>query len=221
MSEQEQSEPPAQDIWDAKLRIMEQVGYVRKTGRIKKKDTGAVLYTFAGEGDLLRAIRPLLVEEAVTMTCVGIDAWPGAPTQLVRAKYHFVFRHQPSKTEDMVFVLGEGGDGGDKCCPKANTIAAKYALRIWLQIETGDDPDRQVQDGRDGAKKQADKPPAKESTSFEKAKAAIKKAPDVKTLDRFLAAAAGKGYSEAETKELEGIYVDRKNSLGGRTEAAK
>lgn len=202
---------PARTIGEAKMRIMNAVAYVKKTGEVKKRGESKALYTFASEGDLLRALRGEMIAHGVTCRPSGIEPWPGpCPSNLVRAKYTFTFKHEPSGTEEECFVLGEGGDSGDKCCPKANTIAMKYALRLYFQIETGDDPDRDVQ----RVQHEAERAP---SASFTAAKNALLKATNVDMLTRYKTAYTTRGdFGPDEITQLDAFFTERWNSLGGR-----
>ncbi len=131
------------DIYQALNAVMGQVGYVQKT------DGGGLRYSFVGEAELIKAIRPAFVEHGIvvhpsTMTNVITDSYTtknGAVMNRTIASMVYRFAHAPSGTFIDVAVNGEGADGGDKSSNKALTGAFKYALRQTLMIETGDDPD--------------------------------------------------------------------------------
>lgn len=138
------SEPvAANNIGAAKIRIMRDAPYIQKT---KAKDLN---YTFAGEAAIIEKLHELFVREGVHITPIDIEVLfkeeyktrSGAVMNrmIIRGKYRF--SHVASGTADEVVVLGEGADAGDKATPKALTGAYKYALREWLLIQTGDDPD--------------------------------------------------------------------------------
>jgi hypothetical protein len=140
-------------IHKALLEVMNEVGYVQKTG---KMDFGNTKYSYAGEVDLIKALRPALVKAGITFRCSGIDVincddfitykeWNGKTTESLNhrflAKYTFAFTHAESDTSIDAFAVGDGMDSGDKASYKAATGALKYALRQTFIIETGDDPD--------------------------------------------------------------------------------
>ncbi len=131
------------DIYQALNAVMKVVGYVQKT------DGGGLRYSFVGEAELIKAIRPAFVEHGIvvhpsTMTNVITDSYTtknGATMNRTITSLVYRFAHAPSGTFIDVAVNGEGADVGDKSSNKALTGAFKYALRQTLMIETGDDPD--------------------------------------------------------------------------------
>lgn len=136
------------NIHEAIAAVMAEVGYVEKQSK------PGLNYTYAGEAALIAAVRPAMVEHAITMAVVEIndvkrEEHPtrngGTMTHTVlRARIAFI--HAPSKDTLVVEALGEGADVGDKSASKAMTGAYKYALRQTFCIETGDDPDSQSSD---------------------------------------------------------------------------
>jgi hypothetical protein len=140
-------------IHKALLEVMNEVGYVQKTG---KMEFGKTKYSYAGEVDLIKAVRPALVRAGITFRCSGVDVinsddfttykeWNGNTTESLNhrflAKYTFTFTHAESDTHIDSYAVGDGMDSGDKASYKAATGALKYALRQTFIIETGDDPD--------------------------------------------------------------------------------
>lgn len=141
------------NIGEAFLAIMSEVGYVQKTGFNKSQN-----YKFAGERQLIEALRPALLKHHVI--CVPSEA-TSKVDQIVTESviidgkviekekktfrtvidYTFVYTHVPSQTHIQVAVVGEGVDMGDKSAYKAATGALKYALRQPFLIETGDEPE--------------------------------------------------------------------------------
>ena len=137
------------NIYQAMNEVMKQVGYVRKAGKV---GSGSYGYSYAGEKDFIKTLRPALVDS-------GIVVYPAAIRQLnqdtfttakgsvmnrdtVVVTYHF--HHADSDTGFDVEVTGQGSDSGDKSANKAMTSALKYALRQTFVIETGDDPDKHM-----------------------------------------------------------------------------
>lgn len=131
------------NLIQAKLAVMREVGYVQKTTAKELR------YTFAGEADLIRALRPAMIEaglalspaKAEILSAESYETRSGSTMRLVRTRHVFRLSHESGEYED-IEVLGEAADSGDKTLPKCQTIAFKYALRQAFIIETGDDPDQ-------------------------------------------------------------------------------
>lgn len=127
--------------------IMQEVGYVQKTGKFSG---GGASYKFAGEADFIAAIRPAMIKHGVVFSvssvdnynCVPVMNGNGKPAYHVTGIWNFTLRHVSSSSEIRVCGVGEGHDSLDKASYKAATGALKYALRQTFIIETGDDPDK-------------------------------------------------------------------------------
>lgn len=141
---------PAPGLAAAILAVMGEVPYALKTGRVSSAGAN---YTFAGEVDLLRVLRPAMVRHGLCMLPVASDLHehhetvPGRENKprishTVRVVQTYRLLHVSGEGMDLQ-VVGEGQDSGDKAAAKAMTIALKYALRQAFLIETGDDPDRE------------------------------------------------------------------------------
>ena len=136
------------NIHSALLTAYRVTGYVQKTGRNTTQN-----YNFASEADMIRMLRPALVEAGVTFHCSAIcDVNRREIRRLDKqgkervefnttGLFEFTFTHGASGTSLTAYAMGEGTDSGDKSSNKAMTAALKYALRQTLLIETGDDPD--------------------------------------------------------------------------------
>ena len=143
----EAAAPAHANVHAALLGAMEEVGYVRKAGRVKG---GRVEYNFAGEADLIHALRPAMLRHGLTFYVaavddVAFDSYQTSGNSTMRtttARYTGRFTHAPSGTFFDAVAVGEGADSGDKSAPKAATIGLKYLLRQTFVIETGDDPDK-------------------------------------------------------------------------------
>ena len=137
------------DIYQAMNAVMLAVGYVQKSGRAS---FGRTNYTYAGEGDLISALRPACVEHGIIIHPFSIqqmhqdsyDTSSGATMNRTAVVITYRFAHAHSDTHFDVTVAGEGADTGDKSSNKAMTGAFKYALRQAFMIETGDDPDKDI-----------------------------------------------------------------------------
>lgn len=147
----------ADNIHQAIHEVMKEVGYVQKGSSPNLR------YTFAGEADLIAALRPSMVAH-------GILVYPLKYENLVIERYTtdkgssminarlvatFRFVHAPSETFVDVQSCGEGADSGDKSINKAMTDAYKYALRQTFEIETGDDPDKYPSEDSQAASEKA------------------------------------------------------------------
>lgn len=126
------------ELHKAILCVMKEIGYVQKEGKV---EFGKTKYNYAGEADLIRAIRPIMIENNLDMYPSGISDINIVGSKVV-AKYEFTMVHVESGESMVICALGEGMDSGDKASYKAATGALKYALRQTFIIETGDDPDK-------------------------------------------------------------------------------
>lgn len=146
--------PEYKNIHEAMHGVMQRVGYVLKGG---KMNAGKTQYSYAGEADLIAALRPALLECGITFAVIGIDNLHHQAVEKesfydgqrsVKTEYHvtgvwhYQFTHVASATHVKAIGLGEGHDSLDKASYKAATGALKYALRQTFIIETGDDPDK-------------------------------------------------------------------------------
>lgn len=122
----------------------------RRVGYVQKRTSRGLNYSFAGEAELIRHLRPVMAEAGLVGPIpVGVDhtVEEHSPTRGgARQTRHVVvvrFRllHAPSGEALDIVAPGFGIDTGDKGTSKAMTAAYKYALRQTFCIETGDDPD--------------------------------------------------------------------------------
>lgn len=140
--------PEFAGIYEAMNWVMTQVGYVKKQRAV------GLTYSFAGEAQLIAALRPAMVEAGIVCYVSAVDMQETARYQNTRAdgkpganmtsrtlRLTVRFVHAKSKTYIEAQSMGEAADSGDKAFNKAMTGAYKYALRQAFMIETGDDPD--------------------------------------------------------------------------------
>lgn len=140
------------ELYKAIQEVMEKVGYIQVTGQMK----GQGNYRYASESDLLKAIRPAMLEAGLILIPVEIDdiyddtykAPGGTIMNTARCVYTFKLIHVPTGQFELIRARGEGADIGDKSVNKAATGALKYALRQPFLIETGDDPEEDQSVGR-------------------------------------------------------------------------
>ncbi len=227
---------PAKNIGEAKLRIMEAVCYVQKTGKMGSNDDNdrSPKYAFASEVDLIRQVRPEMVKQGVGISCFHMAAVneifqnPGyhdrqtnttKPDKFTSRRIltcGFRFTHYASNTSEDQWTVGEGTDKGDKASYKAMTGAMKYSLRQWLLIETGEDPDAKPSPQDDEPRGNGkDKPGAQEKLAESVAK--IRSCPTVLELDKW------KPWIDKQAKNLQGplltAYTKRRDELIRTTEA--
>ena len=134
-------------IYKAINAVMQEVGYAQKTGKVSGNYAS---YSFAGEADLLAAIRPAMVTHGLMILPGEVIDWRQSQyttnkgSQMNRSDLIMRYRlvHTSGESIDLT-TLGCGTDSGDKDPAKAMTIAFKYALRQAFAIETGDDPDKE------------------------------------------------------------------------------
>lgn len=141
----------SENIEQAILEVYGKVGYVQKQGRMQG---GGASYTYAGERDLIEALRPAMVAAGITMRVKKITkrkrgTYTTSKGSVMNTTYLegiVRFTHAPSGTHAKCEAVGEGADSGDKSASKASTSMFKYALRQTFLIETGDDPDSHSSD---------------------------------------------------------------------------
>lgn len=127
--------------------VMQKVGYVQKTG--KNSFHG---YRYAGEADLLDKLRPAMIEAGLLLmpsgqTVSGPDEHGNVSVSIAYTLAHVDGDVWPHPL--VAFGCGndraKNGTVGDKGVYKAITGANKYLLFKLFQIETGDDPESDVE----------------------------------------------------------------------------
>jgi hypothetical protein len=125
-----------------------------------KIEMGKGSYKAVGEGDVLRAVKPIEAELGIysypisrklleTATLTTVKEYGGNKTESnqlymrIDTTYRFVNVENPEEYIETT-VYGDGIDSGDKAPGKAMTYADKYALLKAYKIETGDDPDKEA-----------------------------------------------------------------------------
>jgi hypothetical protein len=158
--------------------VMKSVGYVQKTGKNTFHN-----YKYAGEADLLEALRPALVENGLVL----MPSMDGEPKLDDHGNTHIVMAYTLAHISGEVWpvpirVPGCGNDKsskgviGDKGPYKAMTGANKYLLFKLFQIETGDDPDRDNDHAPTSTSKATASPPADAPPAETKSEAGITEA---------------------------------------------
>lgn len=144
MSNETVTNTAVESIHTARLAVMQEIGYV------KKSRANGLNYTFLGETDLLEALRPIMVECGIVFHFSNSEmihfseykTAKGSSMMMAVVKMNWQMIHAPSGTLIDGSSIGQASDSGDKAVAKAITIAEKYALRTSFLIETGDDPDK-------------------------------------------------------------------------------
>lgn len=137
--------------------VMSKVGYVKKTGRNSFHN-----YKYAGEADLLAVLRPVMVEAGLLLIPSVVDHSPIDEHGNKDVVIEYTLAHKDGDVwPHKVRAIGTGNDKnkngvGDKGTYKALTGANKYLLFKLFQIETGDDPEKDGDEEREGSKR----PPA-------------------------------------------------------------
>jgi hypothetical protein len=201
----------------AQLAVMKQVPY------LQKRSSKELSYTFAGEADLIRAIRGAMIEHGMTVTPTGAEpvfsgtqtARSGKEMPHIRLRLTYRFSHAPTGEYVDVQTIGEALDTSDKAANKAMTIGLKYAIRQFFLIETGDDPDIVAHfrdsDNVDWIAKAIKKIEQCRDTSSLDAQAERFRGNDPKTGNPI--------FSHEQLAELD-VYVERRRqALGGRPKA--
>ena len=123
-----------------------------------KVEMGKGSYKAVGEGDVLRAVKPIEADLGIysyplsrkvieTATLTTVREYNGNKTESnqlfmrLETVYRFVNVDNPEEYIDIT-TYGDGVDTQDKAPGKAMTYADKYALLKAYKIETGDDPDK-------------------------------------------------------------------------------
>ena len=139
-------------VYEAVVAIMSEVNFVDETGTVSSRGGS---YKYASDLDIIRAIRPAMINHDVVMFPVAsamaepesFTTSGGSVWSRIRIAMTYRFYHAPSDTFFDAQIVGEGADPGDKAAYKANTGAQKYALRQVFTIPVGgDDPDKENAD---------------------------------------------------------------------------
>lgn len=194
-------------VFEAKAEVMANVGYCLKT------TSKGLNYTYAGEADLIAALRPEMIRCGLVLSPVKIEALPteryktrsGASMVISRLIVTYRLTHAGSGSYEEIQVLGEGADAGDKSGPKAMTMAYKYALRQAFLIETGDDPD-----------KFASQPAVLENTQEEivdKARQALLDTNDLERLEKLRQSYLQRDLTRDQVTSLDVTYKERLEAI--------
>lgn len=145
MSETKKRTATRRTLRSAQLSVMREVGYVQKT------EQGQLNYRFVGEAEIIRKLRPAMIKAGISVCPVDVEIVSESEylagrnqTRMGLLLAKVVYKFSAHGEEQLVTVLAEASDMGDKRGPKLMTIALKYALRQFFLLETGEDPDEVV-----------------------------------------------------------------------------
>lgn len=137
----------------AKLaKVMGAMDWVKKRGR-----NSFFNYDYATESDIMEAIREKLAEVSVFVTTSVEDMQfretpkktrDGSPVHLVFVRTKHTFHDGETGESLEAFGYGSGEDSGDKAVYKAITGAMKYFASKNFLMSTGDDPEKDSEEGK-------------------------------------------------------------------------
>jgi hypothetical protein len=137
--------------------VMQEVGYVQKTGENTFHG-----YRYASEADVLERLRPAMVKHGLILIPSVQQVSSVDPHGNTTVSVHYTLAHVSGAIwPQPIIAAGCGGDRnkngvGDKGLYKALTGANKYMLFKLFQIETGNDPEESQGDrDREAADKTA------------------------------------------------------------------
>ena len=148
------------------VKVMQQVKYIQKRGVNKFHG-----YTYATEADVADKVREALSEHNIIMLPAvtnreirEITTRKGNTEFITSVDMEFTFYDGDSGEELTVKTSGEGQDAGDKGIYKAITGAQKYAMMKAFLIPTGDDPEEDSGEDKNGERPDIKKeaPPKKQ-----------------------------------------------------------
>lgn len=200
--------------------VMAKVGYVQKTGKNAFHN-----YKYAGEADLLEALRPAMVEAGLLLIPSVHNVSNIDDHGNVFVTMAYTLAHKDGDVwPDKVFSVGCGNDlaksgkVGDKGAYKAITGANKYLLFKLFQIETGDDPEKTETAVHDAPEVAKYDPKASKAT----ADGLITDFNASATLDALVAIRKGADFRtewskllDADQTRVQTAYGDRKAELEG------
>ena len=129
------------NIYQRMLAIMTEIGYVRKESKKVNNQ-----YTFVSHDAVAAKIRPALIKHGV-LAVPSVKSNEIPVTGLTVATMVTTFYNVDNPEEFIeVETFGHGIDKQDKGPGKAMSYAFKYALLKAFCLETGDDPERDLND---------------------------------------------------------------------------
>jgi hypothetical protein len=147
------------NIYQKLLKIMEQVNYIQKQKEkvnnhyrfvshdaVSKKTSEAFIKygVYAKPKIIKNEITTIEVEKFKTINNQTVVVKEISFVCNVEVEYDFINVHKPDEKVTGINGLGQGIDNQDKACGKAISYACKYALLKAFGIETGEDPEKDV-----------------------------------------------------------------------------
>jgi hypothetical protein len=167
------SAAPATGIYEAMLRVMDEVGAIGKT-----KKSPDLKYQYRGVDDVLAELQPLFIKHGVLVVPRVVDrereavqSQRGTPMTSVRLVVEHTFFAKDGSSV-VATTIGEALDTSDKASNKAMTAALKYALTESFSIPTYE-VDRDTEENNHtpapAQQSQPAKPPSADQMAKEKA----------------------------------------------------
>jgi hypothetical protein len=129
--------------------VRRRLGYVQKRGHNERYN-----YNYVTAADLAGSVGDLLAELGVVvipqLQSISTEPTRSPSDRIARIVMNYRFVDARTGEELTVRVAGEGADAGDKAPYKAMTGALKYALLQSFLLATGDDPEDERADYRNG-----------------------------------------------------------------------
>jgi len=147
------------NIYQKLLAVMQEVRYIEKEKKTVNNQyrfvshdavTGATSEAFIKHGVYAK---PRIVKSEINTIEVERTKWINKVETVIKennfvcnveVEYDFINVENPEDKITGINGLGQGIDNQDKACGKAISYACKYALLKALGIETGDDPEKDV-----------------------------------------------------------------------------
>lgn len=131
------------EVTDAVLKVMEEVGYIQKTGTNQFHN-----YKYASIEAVLEKVQPALVKCGLAITQSEVSHGIVADGNLMEAVYEFTLsangtQSAPIRHTGLASLRNTKGGYDDKALNKCHTAARKYFILGVFQIPTGlaEDPD--------------------------------------------------------------------------------
>ena len=169
-------------------------------------------YKYAFEKDHIAEIKPLLGAEGLVLYLTtileeqtAVTVKNGSTEYQVRVGVKYTIRDTETGQGHSVIFYGRGQDAGDKALPKAYTMANKYFLQKFFQLETADD-DAETTNSGDKKGGAAAQPEETTEQKFEKAKRMISNISNENSLlDALEGVKGSKTYNKEQKAELSQI----------------
>jgi len=142
-------EPPEMNLREKFAEVRRRLGYIRKRGHNERHN-----YSYVMAADLAGSVGDILAELGVVvipqLQSISTETPRSSNERIARIVMNYRFVDARSGEELTVRVAGEGADTGDKAPYKAMTGALKYALLQSFLLASGDDPEDERGETRNG-----------------------------------------------------------------------